>query len=189
MSLVVSGQVTAVATLALAILAFATAVVAGFAFWKQSQEVGTLVAQNKRDIEERRRDQASRVFVYTEISKPHQEQPAKGFVQALTAHVKNTSQQPVYEITVTWPKKFEREDRPDYLTVLMPGERQDFARDRLPNVLPAHRRPLEGIAVEFSDRNQVRWRTTPDGKLEEVEPGTETRDPLLWPRKTGQAGN
>jgi hypothetical protein len=187
MSGILSEQLTAIGTLGLAVLALATAIVAGLAFWKQSQEVDTLAEQNKRDIEERRRDQASRVFVHTEMTSP-EKQPAQGIQRALIAHVKNSSQQPVYELTVTWPDRYARADEPDYLTVLMPEEQRDFTRNLPPNTLPRHPRPLSGILVEFRDRNQLWWRTSPDGRLEEVKPGTETPDPLLRP-KTRQAGN
>ena len=63
MSLIFATQLTDVATLALAASALAAAVLAGLAFRKQSQEVGLLLEQNRRDTEERHRAQAARVFL------------------------------------------------------------------------------------------------------------------------------
>jgi hypothetical protein len=63
MSLLGATILTAIATLALAVLAFITAIFALLAFRKQSQEVGLLLEQNKRDTDERRRAQAARVFL------------------------------------------------------------------------------------------------------------------------------
>jgi hypothetical protein len=63
MSEILSAQLTAGATLALAVLALAAAVLAGLAFWRQSQEVGLLLQQNKRDADERRASQAARIFL------------------------------------------------------------------------------------------------------------------------------
>lgn len=187
MSLIFATQLTAVATLALALLAIVTAWYARRAFLKQSQEVSDqarelqqVAAERTREAAERRRDQASRVFVWTEIFTPKDGPAAtpEGFVKAISAHVTNTSLQPIYEVTVTFPERYGPERRPDYVTVLMPGEQRDFTRNLPPNTLPLYARPLSAILVEFRDRNQVRWRTRPDGKLEEVEPGTETPDPL-----------
>ena len=63
MSMLGATILTAIATLALAVFAFITAIFAWLAFRRQSQEVGLLLEQNKRDTDEHRRAQASRIFI------------------------------------------------------------------------------------------------------------------------------
>lgn len=89
MSEIYSVQLTAVATLALAVLALATAVLASLAFLKQSREVGLLLEQNKRDTDERRRAQASRMFlaVSRDEARPN-------------PYVHNASDLPIYEAKI-----------------------------------------------------------------------------------------
>lgn len=72
-----SEQLTAVATLALAIFALAAAVLASLAFRKQSQEVGLLIEQNQEDADERRRAQAARVF----LGVPPEGDPVRPYVK------------------------------------------------------------------------------------------------------------
>jgi hypothetical protein len=90
MSAIAAAQITAVATIALAALALAAAVVAGFAFWRQSQEVRILAEQNKRDTYERRRDQAARVFTVVQPDPP----------RLVTPFAHNASDFPVYDAPV-----------------------------------------------------------------------------------------
>ena len=62
MSLIFATQLTAVATVALAVLALATAIVAGIALSKQSRQLTILAEQNDRDRAERHQAQAARVL-------------------------------------------------------------------------------------------------------------------------------
>lgn len=66
MSVLVATQIAAVATAVLALFAVVTAVFAYLAFREQSSEVATLQQQAERDIEQRRRDQAIRVFAWAD---------------------------------------------------------------------------------------------------------------------------
>jgi hypothetical protein len=128
---------TAAATAVLAFFAIVTAWYARKAFLKQSQEVRAIEQQvsDQKELtakqagllevqadqlglqqqqfdqqqEDRRLDQASRVFMWTEAG-PN---PAIGQVQrvttpgayeVVTVHVKNTSEQPVYDLTINWRK-------------------------------------------------------------------------------------
>ena len=63
MSLEAATWVSAIATAVLAAFAIVTAWYAREAFRAQSQEVGLLLEQAKRDTDERRRAHASRVFL------------------------------------------------------------------------------------------------------------------------------
>jgi hypothetical protein len=71
MTVELSGEITAIATAALAAFAVVTAVFAFLASRKQSQEVGVLLAQNEREAIERRIAQASHVFTGLPHDAPH----------------------------------------------------------------------------------------------------------------------
>jgi len=77
-------QLTAVFTAVLGVGAIVTAILAGLAFRKQSQEFGLLLEQNKRDTDERRRAQAARVFMGA----------ARGEVRLVNPYVRNASDSP-----------------------------------------------------------------------------------------------
>jgi ABC-type anion transport system duplicated permease subunit len=66
MSLIAAAQWTAVATIALAAFAIVTAVFAFLAFRKQTAEVDLQRKEFERAAEDRRRAQASRVFMWQE---------------------------------------------------------------------------------------------------------------------------
>lgn len=137
MSLIFATQLTAVATAVLAVFAIVTAVFALLAFRKQSREVGaiekqvtdqeTLTKQQAELLEiqgrqldlqqkqfdqqagERRRAQASRVFMWTEFgvyprATKAQRASGDGQLEAVTVHIKNTSEQPVYDVVIGWHK-------------------------------------------------------------------------------------
>jgi hypothetical protein len=87
MSLIIATQLTAVATVALAVLALAAAILAGLAFRKQSQEVAILAKQNDRDTAERRRAQAAQVYTVVVDRRPEYSPP----------YAQNGSDFPVYD--------------------------------------------------------------------------------------------
>jgi cbb3-type cytochrome oxidase subunit 3 len=202
MSSDLSAEITAIATAALAAFAIFTTVFAILAFRKQSKEVsdqaamlkvqsdqleeqrkvnaeqtrvlalqvkelGESLEERRREALERRSSQASQVFVreerytYHAVGKP----PEKD----ITVYVRNTSKQPVYEVWFSWhsggrPYTQYRRDEP-----LMPnGQDRDSAQ------VPTEADPDKfGAAVIFRDRAGVWWRAHPDGRLDEVEPGSE----------------
>jgi hypothetical protein len=96
MSEILSAQVTEVATLALAILALAAAVLAGLAFWKHSQEVGLLLEQNKRDTDQRRTSQAAQIF----LGVPRDEKPDE--TRGVHPYVRNASDFPAYDVGIAF---------------------------------------------------------------------------------------
>jgi hypothetical protein len=87
MSADLSGEITAIATAALAFFAIVTAAFAILAFRKQSREVGILAEQNERDISDRCRDQASRVYIWAEADAAPD--PQDQTVRGLITHIKN----------------------------------------------------------------------------------------------------
>jgi hypothetical protein len=76
MSLIFATQLTAVATVALAVLAIAAAIVAGLALYKQSREIAILIAENNRQADERRRAQAASVYIGLPLQGPRLVQPS-----------------------------------------------------------------------------------------------------------------
>jgi hypothetical protein len=203
MSLLGATILTAIATAVLAAFAIVTAGYARQAFLKQSQEVRdqakilkvqsdqlaeqrrfneqqtkvlSLQAdelresldERKREAAERRQAQASKVFVWQD----HVKSGPMG--ETVTAHVKNTSDQPVYELQFSWhvgdlpPTRHQRQ-RP-----LIPGE--EVTNDA---AVPDGFDPDEfGVAAIFRDRAGIWWRTRPNGRLEELPPGGEP--PRSW---------
>lgn len=137
--------------------------------------------QFKQQEDDRRRDQASRLVMRTETytaSPLRQAQRAAGERKAIAVYVTNTSEQPVYDLTVNWRKGTARWDEPERLPILTAGEAQRFSRN-LPDNLPQNvDRSLYSAVVIFRDRNQVWWRTRPDGRFEELPPGSEP--PHSW---------
>ena len=163
MSEIFSVQLTAVATLALAVLALAAAVLAGLAFWRQSQEVRLLLEQNKRDTDERRSAQAARVFLVASIDKEHLVSP----------YVRNASDLPIYEVRIRYAQAGGFSE-PEDLGMIMPGDTAYDAR-QLPDD-QARRVTL----LTFRDTVGINWARLPDGRLWERTALTQTARQELW---------
>jgi hypothetical protein len=161
MSLLAATWTAAGATVGLFVGAIITAVYAIKAFCNQSDEVRLLQEQAKRDIEQRRRAQASQVFISVE---PRPGVHSEDVRQA--AYIRNTSAQPVYDIVLGlgetgdqgWP-------------VLLPG--RELVRSGLGTDFASGKCP---VWATFRDSAGVRWRTAGDGHLAEYPgiPGKET---------------
>jgi hypothetical protein len=144
-----------VATLALAVLALAAAILAGLALRKQSREVAILVGQSEREARERLIAQASQVFILTETTDSPvvegMQRPITPY-RAIVAHLQNTSQQPVYDVTITWRKQGEPGEGSlvPIGPVLMPGQQEDRGTIFDPRGNP--RVPsYPGVAANFRD--------------------------------------
>jgi hypothetical protein len=155
----------------LAVGAIVTAIFAFLAFDKQSQEVGILAEQNERDSSDRRRAQASRVFIWTEATAgPTLQDRAVG---GIISHIKNTSQQPVYDGFISCRNGSGRTaDNPviPAFPVLMPGEQQDVASTfatPISDVLFWEDNSALLAGLRFRDAAGVRWRIRSDGQLDE----------------------
>ena len=158
MSLLTATQITAIATAILAIGAFTTSILAGFALYRQSQEVTLLQQQAKRDIDERRRAQAAKVYlqVYTQapvdvvrvdrnhkrrrrLLRHHPPNPEPLHLLFI-AKVTNASNLPIYKVAIIWfpgqlssaksmPTLIPANDLPSGLPRLMPGKAYEFKRE------------------------------------------------------------
>jgi hypothetical protein len=195
MSEILSVQLTAAATLALAIFAFLTAALAYLAWRKQSKEVsdqaemlwlqaGELrqaAAEREREADARRRAQAELVYMWHAPVQVETEEKASP-VMTIEAYVRNSSSQPIYDIYFEWemftdvPNGLGRIDDEIYHgeAPLMPGA---MAVDRAPVEphLIAGWLDEVSVAVTFRDRAGVWWRTNASGFLEDLPNQREAR--------------
>jgi hypothetical protein len=134
----------------------------------QASELSESLEERKREAAERRRAQASRVFVWAEPS-PKISDP----ITAIALTVMNTSQQPIYDQTLLWRDRtgeWTEAQAQFRFPVLMPGEQQNFATAFEPG-LPYKDFLLDtsllAAAVVFRDAAGVHWRLRSDGQLDE----------------------
>ncbi len=146
-----SAEITAIATVVLAVGAIITAIFAIRAFREQARmlkmqsdqldeqrevnaeqtkvfelqkdELSASLKEREREADERRRAQASHVFISAEPYRPEAEP-----ISVISVIVRNTSQQPIYYLRLLWPNEtgewFDIGDPVD-ASVLMPGEQHD----------------------------------------------------------------
>jgi hypothetical protein len=149
MSLIFATQLTAVATLALAVLALAAAIVAGIALSKQSRQLAILAKQDDRDIAERHKAQAARVYTVVQDKRPQYSHP----------YAQNGSDFPVYDAQF-WRARPDGLTAPENLGMIPPGGRVVLnAQIRYADAL--------GTILTFRDAAGASWIRMPDGTLEE----------------------
>ena len=190
MSLIFATQLTAVATAALAVFAIVTAWYARGAFREQFQllklqrqqldnqreadarqaevlglqadELRESLEERKREAKERRRAQASKVFIWQD----HIRDGPMGAMTA-TAHAKNTSEQPVYELLLSWHDDDRPATRTQRQRPLMPGG--EVSNDA---EIPVGSEPDKfGVVATFRDVAGVHWEARPDGTFDEIPEG------------------
>lgn len=174
MSLIFATQLTAVATLALAVLALLAAVFAGLAFWKQSQEVGLLLRQNENEKAERRRAQASQVSLW--------ENPPDFGGGYIPVHLQNNSPQQLYYPRFGWDLNGRLGDLVLYSGAsFMPGDTIDVNLPLSP--VPTGPEPVMARpAAVFRDRAGIWWSLRTDGRLDDLsELSPSVIDGLLHP--------
>lgn len=134
----------------------------------------------KREADERRRAQASRVFIHEErldadprVSQASLAARGERPQPVVIAYVMNTSQQPVYNVLISWRLGHESVGK-HHMMPLMPG-----ADDKDIMVVPPDADPATfGAVVFFRDAARVTWRTRPGGEPEEIPAGQEP--PHSW---------
>lgn len=154
MSLLVATWISAIATVALVIGAGVTAWYAIKAYRDQSKQTQLFRDQAIRDIEYRRRAQASRVFAWVEDRAYN----GNSDDMRAAACIRDTSEQPVYDVALglgeaqdkRWP-------------VLMPGS--EHVRPGLGTAFADGQRP---VWAEFRDSAGIRWRADAMGQVSEV---------------------
>jgi hypothetical protein len=135
----------------------------------QVQELRASLEERERAREERHRGQASRVFIWQEVTPPN---PATAYMETsagrsmpvrITAMVSNDSDQPIYGVRVLWSREAAPVGEPDMVPQLMPGKAFKPPRD-----FPADTNPDDvDIVLSFRDAAGVPWRRTRDGALAE----------------------
>lgn len=154
MSLLIATWIGAIATVVLAVGAVVTAWYAIKAYRDQSKQTRLLQDQTIRDIEFRRRAQASGVFVWVE-DRAYDDNPDD---MRAAACIRNTSNQPVYDVALGLGEAIEK-----CWAVLMPeGE---HVRPGLGTPFADGTRP---VWAEFRDSAGVRWRADAMGGLTEL---------------------
>jgi hypothetical protein len=121
MSVVFATQLTAAATLALAILAFFAALLAAGAFWAQYRQLKEGFLERKREAQERRRAQALHVYLEESVISPTSDSDQ----YKVWSQVYNTSLQLVYDLRYIWQLNGRRPDDgyDDFCEAfLMPGK-------------------------------------------------------------------
>jgi hypothetical protein len=150
----------------LAVFAVVTAAFAIFAFYKQSREVDILIEQNERDIRDRHRNQASQVFIWAEAGST-QDQTVTGLI----AHIKNTSNRPVYDGLLGYRNSYGHMENRFVFKVLMPDDQADTHNAfREPVPVPAfwQNNSRLQVSVRFRDAAGVFWVLDSDGQLKEM---------------------
>ncbi len=147
----------------------------------QAAELHESTDERQREADERRRAQASRVFIWQEYREgnpelyddppdyiAHLAPPPQGeSLPLIVAHVENTSDQPIYDLLVTWTFNTTSHGQAKRGKPLMPHEEQIALME-----VPSGGDPsLLGAAASFRDAAGVRWRSRPDGQLDEIAPG------------------
>jgi hypothetical protein len=139
----------ALATAGLLIGAIVTAWYARKAFREQSKQVKLLQEQADRDIEQRRRAQAAKVFITVGGVPPHMPEEIRIF---------NTSEQPIYDLVAAYSGDNAELQR---LPFLMPGEHRFMAGIQdAAGIMPP-------VWLDFRDAAGQHWRTTSRGELTE----------------------
>src|SRR5712692_400616 len=152
MSLLVATWTGSIATVGLLAGAGITAWYARKAFREQAEQVIILREQADRDIDQRRRDQATRVFAWTE-QRPFDGDPAD---PRAAACVRNTSQQAVYDVRLGWGTSGQHR-----WPVLLPG-----GECLIPGAGSSVADGTSAVWAEFRDAQGIRWRTSSTGNLD-----------------------
>jgi hypothetical protein len=186
MSLTGATVFIAIATTLLAVGAIITAVFAGLALRKQSIELGTMEKQFtdqrsqlelqqkqfRQQDEDRRREQACRVYIWTEertspMTQAQRESLGPALREAAAVHVKNSSRQPIYDLTISWHQGTAPWGEPDRIPVLLPDKQEGRTRAYPEDLPPSVDLSLFGAVARFRDAAAVHWLLRPDGRLEE----------------------
>jgi hypothetical protein len=160
MSVDLSGEITAIATAALAAFAIITAVFAFLAYRKQSQEVNVLQQQLKEQLEATARQAAAAEL---QAKQQHMAQASKVFIvhfpmagKTDNHRVVNTSEQPIYDVKVLFPGDSPGKWVVQDLGTILPGAGVDTELSDHTNV-----------ALRFRDAAKSRWFRASDGDLAE----------------------
>jgi hypothetical protein len=130
----------------------------------QAKDLGASLKQREREDWERRIGQVSLIFAWEE--RATSQAVGTGGVDTVTTHVRNTSEQPIYDLRFSWRDlgRAEGGDQTVRVQPLMPG---DIDTDFAP--VPSGIEPaMFGAAVVFRDRAHRWWRVWPNGNFDDL---------------------
>jgi hypothetical protein len=139
----------------------------------QAEELRAVRAEREREATERRRRQASQIFLECDnFSEPSAAFGRGGeFIipEHYSAKVTNSSEQPIYDVRVRWFKGtaewYLQGSAEDSLPRLMPKDSEAFARDYSEGGNLA----MLGAIMEFRDSAGQRWRLDKQGNMSPLE--------------------
>jgi|SRR5215471_6746802 len=149
-----------------------------------SETLALLAKDLRQSVEERRRAQACQVFIELErhtpalASEKRDKQQTEAAEWRICANVRNSSQQPVYDLYVIWLHGTVRVGKPDRAARLLPG--RDVFFERVPDP-DAKDQAIDPDALSafltFRDAAGVRWTVREDGTLSDISPTPDPRTP------------
>jgi hypothetical protein len=123
----------------------------------QATELQKSLDERKREARERRRAQASQVYIWEDRFDP-------ALSGRIAAHIKNARQLPVHTAEFSWRYLDESHHSTLHPAPLMPGEQWDDTTD-----FPSDADMEEFVAVAiFRDHAGIPWCARQDGRLEEL---------------------
>jgi hypothetical protein len=151
----------------------------------QARELSESLDERKREMDGRRRAQATRVFIREErldrdprVTQAQAAASGSAAGPVIVAHLRNASDWPIYDVMLSWHRGSAPWEQPDLFPALMPGEEESATR-ALPTDLPDYvDAAVFGAVAFFRDIDRVMWRAQPDGVLGEIPPGQEP--PHSW---------
>jgi hypothetical protein len=135
----------------------------------QAEELRGSLAHRERDVSERHRALAARVFITENrdgglrLSAIPRDVIAVPRLPSVGATVHNASEQPVYDVELRWHRGTAPERDPELPGVIMPGTAKTLTRNFPEGTIIEHC----GAVVRFTDAAGVRWLRRPDGTLTE----------------------
>jgi hypothetical protein len=152
----------------------------------QAEELRKSLEERDREADQRHRAQASRVFIWQQYREgnPALYDDPPDYIKHLgpvphgesrplmVAHVKNASDQPVYDLRVRWTLGTAFHSEMERLIPLMPGEQDRQILRMQPGEDPS----LFNAVAFFRDAAEARWRSRTDGRFDEIPAGQESAE-------------
>jgi hypothetical protein len=137
-------------------------------YGRLTQLLDLQASELRQAMDERRRAQASQIFIELDRTAAPASEPDSWRV---TASVHNTSRQPVYDLYVIWQHGTVRMGKPDPATRLMPGQQLRCERGSESITADAAVDPAALSAfLTFRDSAGTRWTVREDGTFTDIAP-------------------
>jgi hypothetical protein len=87
--------------------------------------------------------------------------------ESRAVHVKNTSQQPIHDLTISWHRGTAPWGEPEHIPVLLPDKQADLTRAYPEDLPPSVDLSLFGAVARFHAAAAVHWLLHPDRFVED----------------------